>query len=1078
MPASAAEDAVTMAAKTGTISGVSEPSDIALSPAALLEARPTSVAQTAADALAADVSVSSNTSNTADLGAFAPSNETYELILGVRRKRDFLSNALLGLQKGFDYYIPAYELARLLRFPSQFDPQSGVLNGYFIAPANSYTINAREGTYTVAGETARLPEGSIIVGQSALGHEDIFLTPEALNLIWNLELELDFSQLTLKINTPRKLPYEQDKLRKERQEQLENQDGAAPDLDLIYVPSGYRMLGPQTLKLTESAQYVDSEFTNIFNIAGDGDFLGTTADYNLTLQSDSRDKLNPENARLRLTREDDGSGRTLPLGLRIAQVGDVSARTSPLISTLLSGRGAYISSDRQSRQRQAFDLVTIEGSGQPGWEVEIYRQKELIDYSYVDETGLYRFVDVPLNYGKNTFRIVLYGPNGQIEEKTEEYFIKNDNLRPGQTTFEAGVFQENTPLIDVRDDNNSNSNNGWSQFLKVNHGINQWINGFATYTQTTGKDEDKQYVSVGANVNAFGGYGLVEAYKDIDGGQAIDGRFVKKFAGINTNTRISLYNDFESRDTGFGGAAKTFEADFRATKSFATSLGLAGLTFDAEHTKRENGRSNTRLNSVQSLALDNTNITNSVVSSYQNSDLRVTNGQLAVNNQLSPNWGVRSLLQYDLYPDAEPDEYRFNLRYSDLDKFRSSLTVNQGIKDTDKTSATLNASYDFGNFLGGADLGWTRGDGFDVYLRANTTLGPDGEDREYIATTKYTGYTTALKAQLYKDLNKDGQFNAGDIPVKNARIYIDKRKSDPSDKDGMINVIGAGPPGTVAITLDRRSLLEDPFLVPEKDGYEAILRPGTKPFINFPLYPSGSIDGTLRRADGTGANGYVIQLLDQNGNLVQEVPTLFDGFYVFEFVREGTYIVQVSPSHQVNVPPKTVTVTSEDLFAYGVDLILLEQAAEVSVTDDSVVRDGGRVAQLNHAPVADGTLQPAPFSSDGPFDTVVNSVRIGEHPYKTRLVLDLSEPTTYRISSEDGGRIVNIDLPKTAWDATREWKLSKHPMLEECGVYSIDNGTGTRLRLTGRKPVTIFYNASIPKENGLPDRVYIDFLKK
>ena len=514
----------------------------------------------------------------------------------------------------------------------------------------------------------------------------------------------------------------------------------------------------------------------------------------------------------------------------------------------------------------------------------------------------------------------------------------------------------------------------------------------------------------------------------------------------------------------------------RGFKNFEIGDTNLNLSSSVSHTKYKDGDSDTSISNNQSLGFDNLNLTHNINTELDDLSHLTTDGSLSASTRIGDRWTARGSLDYNAYPTAELDFTRLNLRYSDRDKFSSNLDITQGIKDTDDTRVSLNASYDFGTFLGGTTVAWDRDGGTDVFLTANTTFGPDGDDQRYIATTKYKGYTTSLEARLYEDLNKDGLFTEGtDVPAEGIRLRVNRFKTDPSNEDGIINMIGAGPPGAVSITLDRDSM-PDPFLIGVNDGYSTVLRPGTKPLINFPLYPSGSIDGTVLNANGDYMSGMIVQLLDQNGVLVQEVPTLFEGFYVFEYVKPGTYIVQVSPSHQVNVPPKTVMVTSEDLFAYGVDLILLEQATEVSATDLSV-RDNGRVAHTYHAQVADGTLKPAPSSSDGQFDTVVRAVRIGEHPYKVRLVLDLSEPTTYKITSENDGHIINIDLPSTAWDATRSWKLDKHPMFKDCGVFSIDGGSGTRLRLVGRKPVKIFYNASIPAENGLPDRMYVDFLK-
>lgn len=1096
-----AAESTVQAAKTVTISGESEgflnapittiktvrethpltPTSVseAGDPIGLTEASPSIAGALSAVQPAGGEGLIAQNTNISFSGNAAGDAEIHEVVLGVQRKRDTLSNTLIGAEKEFKYFVPLYQLSRTLKFPSQYDAGAQKISGYYLLPQNTYEIDLQNNSYTVKGETATLPPGGAFAYANSFdGNSDIYVSLEVANLLWSLNLELDLSNLAVAVNSPKKLPYEIERERKKLQDKLNAQDtGLPPDLDLISTPSGYRWLGPQVFGLsTRLSHSKRAGLQSATSVSGRGDLLGFGANYTLSTVSNEEDKFDANNARILLSRKGYGNNKTLPLGLKELEIGDLIVDANRLTSQTVRGRGIYVNSSEDRRSR-GFSEVTLSGIAEPGWEIELYRYKQLIDFGIVDDNGQYVFENVLLQVGDNEFKIVLYGPQGQIEERIENYPVGSKFLKPGEMSYEATLVENNVPVFDLRPVQPNEKLQGPASFIRVNRGINHRLSGFATLQRLPTSFGDKSYASVGAEFTALGGAGRAELSRDIENsGTALDLVFSKKFGGLNTTLETTAYRDFESPLAGFGESARTFDGRFRAFRNFELPFADVALSGFVQHQERKNGTSRSRINSVQSAAFDNFAVSHTLNSNYVDGDRSNTQGTLSLNKRVGQYWATRGALNYNTYPDTELDDFQFNLNYNDRDKLTSNLNFVKDLNDDGNTRVSLNTSYDFGTFLGGTTFGWDSENGTSVLLTANTTIGPDGEDGVYRPTTEYRGFTTALEAKLYTDVDKDGQFSEGDIPLEGAKLLLGKRKTEPTDKNGYVQALNAGPPGLIAVTLDRDSM-PDPFLVGLKDGYSAILRPGTKPFINFPLYPSGSIDGTVRYANGRSANGLIVQLLDVDGNLVQEVPTLFDGFYVFEYVREGSYTVQLSPSHQVNVPPKTVKVTSDDLFAYGVDLILLEQAAEVLVTDD-LVRDGGRVAQLNHALVADGTLQPAPFSTDGLFDTVVNSVRIGEHPYKVRLVLDLSEPTTYKISSEKDGKIVNIDLPKTAWEATREWKLGKHPLFEECGVYSINNGTGTRLRLTGRKPVSLFYNAAIPKENGLPDRIYVDFLKK
>ena len=1038
-----------------------------------------SIANTSASPDAAEVIDIAETVASDDAAAgfyFPESDEIFDLILRLQRKRDVLAPTIIGLQKNFDYYLPVMEIANAVKFPAQADLAKGIIRGSFINSQNTFTIDAINRRATSAGETYEIPEGSIILRDLGQGLGDIYIAPEILNKIWPLALEVDFGELTVFIQTRQKLPFELERERKKRQDALEDKEneGKEKGPDLEYIENGYKTLTPPVFTIAEALSWnaEQEKLQNNLSVTGEGDVLGTTADYTANIISTRDNPVDLESLRMRFTRRDYGTG-TLPLGLKLVQAGDISAKPSPLIEKIISGRGAYISTDPEVRN-QTFDEITVEGISQPGWEVEIYRGSELLDFGTVNERGEYRFENIPLNYGNNTVRVVLYGPQGQIEERIEDYSIGRNMLSPGETNFEAGIIDEGERLIEI-DEEANRSDNVLSKNIRINRGISHWLTGFLTATETPTRGGNKRYITVGGNILALGGRGQIEAYKDLNGGQLLDTRFARNFAGINVGMRASVFKNFESTVAGFGDNAKTFEGEFRAGKSFILPFGQLDLNGSTTYIKHKDGDTSLQSRSVQSISLSRFLFSNVLNTSLINGNLSSNTGSFSVHTGLGGNWRFRSALDYTLYPTSDLDKLRTELRHSDPKGITASVNVTQGIRNTEETEIGVGASYDFGTFLGGVDMNWSKNEGADVILRANTTFGPDGEDKNYIFSTDYKGYNTALKVRLYHDKDMDGTFSVGDEPIKGGKILINGRMSQRSDENGFIDELGAGAPGLAAITIDVDSL-PDPFLAPFKDGYKTLLRPGTKPFIDFALIQTGAIDGNVRFEDGRPVPGLRIQLISGDGGVpIRDTSTAYDGFYSFEYVRPGTYTVQVDPTHVVNVPPRTVSVTSEEIFAYGEDLTLLEQAAEVSAADEAD-GDSGRVAHTYHAPVAEGTLQPAPYSSGDGVQSVVRSVRFGGTPDKARLVLDLSGSANYRIAKEKNKSVFYIDLPDTAWDVQGGCTPTENSLFANCEATALPEG-GTRLRLEGRENINVFYNALLPPGDGKGHRLYIDFMR-
>lgn len=1078
-PTLAAKEHTVQAANTVTKPIVSEGLVVADAVASKEVSEPLNIAKTVADKTATEGKTDAQADTITVSGSFVLPEELAnleeDLIFQIRRKRRLLSPVSIGIQKGATYYIPMLEIARLTGIKADADIANGVVTGFFIKPENIYRIDNKEKTYTAHGKTHDLPEGSVIIRDLGSNLGDIYLPIDLLNEIWPLDLVLNFADLSLNIKTALSLPEE---LRRERHLKYdllkEGDEDALRGLNLIPIPNHYRTFTLPALNISNRLQWREEEevVRNTISVGGQNDLLGTNANYNLSVQLEEDDTPEVRNARLKFTRKDYGNGE-LPFGLKRVEAGDVAARPSELIEKSVRGRGVIISNS-PLRKPQTFDEIAVEGTAQPGWDVEVYNRSRLIDFGVVDERGEYRFENIPLTYGGNEIRVVLYGPQGQIEERVEKHQVGGKMLLPGETSFEAGIVSANRDLIRV-DDRRDNQPQGPAYHLKFDRGINEWVSAYGTATTLPTDIGREEYLTLGTNFAALGGTGQAEIYKQRSGGSAFGLRYLGRYAGVKLNLRSSVFRDFESEEAGFGSRAKSFEHEVRANTRMRTLLGSLGLSFNALHRKLEDDTKTTDLRNSVSLAKNALRVTHNLNTDLINGSHNKTKGDLNLNARLGRDWQVRTRLDYDIYPNYEFDRAFLDVRYRGHDKFTGAFNISEDLQ-TANTRFGANVSYDFDTFLGGLDFAWGEESGANIALRANTSLGPYGPNGSYIARSQNQTGQSRIKGRIFEDNNADNIYNEGDTLIEKAEFSVNRQNSDPTNEHGVALIERGGPEGFSTVLVDPKTL-PNSFMASAIDGYSTTMRPGTHTlYADFPIILTGTIDGIVRFANGDPIPGIIIQLLNQDGKMLQETATSYDGFYTFEYVKPETYIVQVSPSHPVNVPPKTVSVTSDDLFAYGVDLQVMEQADEVSAAEET--RASGRVAQLHHAPVAEGTLRPAPYPSDGGFQTIVRAVRIGEHPYKVRLVLDLSAPTDYAISSESGGQVINIDLPSTAWDASRYHDLSKHPIFKDCEVLALNSGTGTRLRLTGRKAVEIFYNAQIPPESNKPQRIYIDFIKK
>lgn len=98
-------------------------------------------------------------------------------------------------------------------------------------------------------------------------------------------------------------------------------------------------------------------------------------------------------------------------------------------------RGAFVSNSPFVRPA-AFGRDVLEGELPPGWEVEVYRDGRMVDYTQPGPDGTYR-LNTPLEYGSNALEVRAYGPYGQVRTWERSDRVQSERLPPG--VFEYGL---------------------------------------------------------------------------------------------------------------------------------------------------------------------------------------------------------------------------------------------------------------------------------------------------------------------------------------------------------------------------------------------------------------------------------------------------------------------------------------------------------------------------------------------------------------------------------------------------------------------------------------------------------------
>ncbi|WP_426266120.1 MSCRAMM family protein [Sphingomonas sp. LHG3443-2] len=600
----------------------------------------------------------------------------------------------------------------------------------------------------------------------------------------------------------------------------------------------------------------------------------------------------PTGLRFRAYRSDPDGELLGPLRATHAALGDVEGVGSPLAGGTATGRGAMIT-NRPLFQSVAFDRTQFSGELPPGWDAELYRNGELIAFAGEAPNGQYRFDDVALGFGDNRFEIVTYGPQGQVKRRIETVNVGQGAVPPGETHYWAGVVDPGRDLIERhRGGAPPNRDAGWRAAASVEHGLDQRTS-VAALVQTLAVDDRRvTYVegtvrrSIGPAVTEFG------AARDSSGGMALRAQALAKIGATNLSWSSFWSRDFAARPQGLSAVSEhRFSVDAPLKLGGHTVMPLHG---DLRLSSRKDGGRTLEANARTSIMLSRFNL--ATLLRYR--DERLPDGLgsrsqveagLIGSGRIGP-VRVRGTTEFEIAPGTKlrraelsgywrgsgSADWEGAVAYEQDGKLRGRVTHVRRF-DALAVAGTLEAASN-GSVAAGLNLSFSLDRGSNGWRASRQPLAATG----------------SVRAQLFRDDNGNGRRDAGEKVEQGAVLTAGSRPADrPSGKDGWASVAGLDNFRPVAIGVDTSSL-SDPNLVPTIAAQVIVPRPGVSAELMIPLTGGGAIEGSLLKDGGSAFEGLDLELVDAKGNVVSTVRSDYDGFFLFERVPPGRYLLRLT----------------------------------------------------------------------------------------------------------------------------------------------------------------------------------------
>ena len=597
----------------------------------------------------------------------------------------------------------------------------------------------------------------------------------------------------------------------------------------------------------------------------------------------------PAALRLRAFRSDPDGGLLGPARATHFGFGDVEGFDSRLTGSSARGRGAVIT-NRPLTTQTAFDRTRFEGDLPAGWEAEIYRNDELLGFAKSTPDQRYVFDDVQLLYGENRVRIVLYGPQGQIRTREEMINVGQDNVPPGKTWYWAGANQPSRDILSLQKPPDSLDEPKAQATLALEHGIDERTSVAALARMMLVDDQKVTFVE--GTVRRSVGPALLEAgvARDLTGGMAGRAQLLGRIGPVNVNAEAIFANDFHLRD----GRVESVR-DYRLGLDAPLKIGRMVFPAHADVHLSDRRDGTKQLDAAAKLAANLERFNLATALRYRKQMLDSGAGPSDLNVELLGSGRVgdvrlRGSSTFEVAPNARFRSAELTAYWSATENvdWEGGLAYDAAVKRGRARVTHIRRL----NSMAIAVTGEAATDGsVALGLNLNFSLDPT---RGLSLSRRPLAQGGSVRALVYRDLNDNGVREPSEPAEKGALVTTGTRLSDQTtDANGLVTVAGLAAYSPVPVGIDLSSL-EDPMLVPKTALQVVVPRPGVPAEVQIGLVGGGDVEGSIVKSGGVGFEGLDLELVDSSGKVVATARTDFDGFFLFERVAYGAYVIRVS----------------------------------------------------------------------------------------------------------------------------------------------------------------------------------------
>ena len=599
-----------------------------------------------------------------------------------------------------------------------------------------------------------------------------------------------------------------------------------------------------------------------------------------------------------LGRIDPEGGLLGPLHASEVELGNNVSTTLPLLGATGAGMGVLVSNFSLMRP-SSFDFQTLEGILLPGWDVELYVSHYLLDYRKASpEGGRYLFRDIPLNFGMNNLRLVFHGPLGEERVEEHTYNVGSNMLTPGAYNYRAVTsFEGDRPKMAFEQEI------GLTKNLTIGSSLLPVFTGYARNLYTglglsgyLRRVQGDLHAAYDVRDNAWSGdLGIQTQFNGLGLSFLGSGYSTSWIQPQSSNTdAVTLPSSAAPSAVPYAGMASVnLNGMLRTPRTtigpFALKASYRMFRFGGE----EETFVVTQSHMIWPFSLrHNIQLIRDAIGGLEYYSMQGSSTATARFSVLTLNGGV----SYGLYPRMSVDSLWFgpSARLNGQIQVSGMFQRNLG---SDLNMVSLRLARSVSPVSIGLNASWCSDNTWSVGISGSLNISRDSRSGAIVPDANELAASSAgISARAFLDSNHNGVWDSGETPLEGVGYIVNTIKDKTrSGVDGEAFLRGLQPnrPTDVSISL---ATLPDVFMTSANKGLRCLPRPGYSVPLDFPIWITGEISGTIYARKGdvvSPAPGINVEVLDEQGTTVRKVRSEYDGFFLFTELLPGKYLVRI-----------------------------------------------------------------------------------------------------------------------------------------------------------------------------------------